>query len=143
MRGGGFFIVESLFATFSPCGGNLATFFSVWGAVFSQFKGLFCSFFPCCCRGFFATFVSLWRFFLPFKSLSATFFSMLGLFCYVFFQCGGLFSLFEGPFATFFSFWGRPFPPFKGLSATFFLHAGVLFLFLLGPFFCVSLNPYE
>ena len=40
MEGGGrtgacpLFIVESLFATFSPCGGNFATFFSVWGAVF-------------------------------------------------------------------------------------------------------------
>ena len=41
---------------------------------------------------------------------------------------GGLFSLFEGPFATFSPFEG-PFSPFKGLSATFFLYVEA---FLLG-----------
>ena len=80
----------------------------------------------------------------------------------------GLFSLFEGPFATFFSFWGlfhhlkaflllffsmwRPFllrfscvegflPPFEGLSVTFFLHVGVLFLVLWGPFLACPTYP--
>ena len=140
MRGGGFFIVESLFATFSPCGGNLATFFSVWGAVFSQFKGLF---FHVVVEASLLRLSPYGGFFCRLKAFLPLFSLCWGFFATFFFQCGGLFSLFEGPFATFFSFWGRPFSPFKGLSATFFLHAGVLFLFLLGPFFCVSLNPYE
>ena len=104
------------------------------------------------------------RLFSPFKSFSATFFTMLGIFCYVFFHMrsyfhylkalllrfspfGGPFSPFKSLSATFFSLcgglfatfflWGGGggfFPPFEGLSATFFLHVGVLFLFLWGPF---------
>ena len=135
-------------------------FFSVWGGFFSQFKGLFCPFF------FYveAFLLRLSRFglFSQLKSLSATFFSMWGPFCYVFLLMRGFFSLFEGPFATFFSlcffspfkglsatfflyveafllrffFWwgGGFFSPFEGLSATFFLHVGVLFLFYEDPF---------
>ena len=90
-HGGGFSIVESLFATFFAFFHNIKAFFAPFFHVetfllcLSPYGGLFS----------------------PFKSLSATFFSMWGLFCYVFSPYGGLFSLFEGPF-------GEPFSPFKG-----------------------------
>ena len=97
-EGGAFSLLKAFLLPFAPCGGNFATFFSVWGGFFYNLKAFFAPFFPC--RGFFATFVSLWELFSLFKSLSATFFSMWWPFC-----CG-FFSLFEGPFATFFSFQG-------------------------------------
>ena len=105
MGGGGFFIVECLFATLFSMWWQFWLRFCPYGEVFSQFKGLFCSFFPC--RGFFATFASLWwSFFRRLKAFLPLFLLCGGAFYYVFSPYVELFSLFEGPFATFFSFWG-------------------------------------
>ena len=119
----GFFIVESIFAALSPCGGNFATFFSVWGGFFSQFKG-----------PFFHVQAFLLRlspyggaFFVVFKSLSATFFSMWGPFCYVFLLMWGFFHYLNALLLRFSPF-GGPFSPFKGLSATFFLYVEAFLL---------------
>ena len=129
----------------------------------------FALFFPC--RGFLLRLSPYGALFSPFKSLSATFISMLGLFCYVFLPYGGLFFTIRRPFCyvflllgglfhhlkafllLFFSMWrpfcyvflvgggGGFFPPFEGHSVAFFLHVGVLFLFLWGTFLACPPPP--
>ena len=81
---------------FSPFKSLSTTFFSSWGPfcyVFLLMRGFFhylkaflLLFFPC--RAFLLRFSPL---FSPFKGLSATFFSMWRLFCYVFLLMGGFF----------------------------------------------------
>ena len=131
------------------------------GGLFSQFKGLFFH------VGAFLLRLSPYRGpFSRFKSLSATFFSMLGPFCYVFLLMGGFFLylkalcyffLYVGAFLIRFSSYGGLFSTFEGLSATFFSPCGgVVFVFMgtlfwlapptkisAGAHACVSLNLYE
>ena len=80
--------------------------------------------------------------FLPMKSLSATYFSMWGLFATFSPYGGGIFSLFEGPFATISPF-GGPFSPFKDLSATFFsMWRPFCYVFLMGEAFFHLLKAF-
>ena len=123
--GGGGFIVESLFATLFSMWWQFCYVFLRMGRLFLQFKGLFSPFFHA--EAFLLRLSPYGGLFSPFKSLSATFFSMSRPFCYVWGGGGGFF------------------PPFEGLSATFFLHVGVLFLVLWGcppiPKFWWGLKP--
>ena len=105
MGGGGFFIVESLFATlFSMWWQFCNVFLRIGRLFFHNLKAFFAPFFHV--EAFLLRLSPYGGLFPPLKSLSATFSSMWGPLYYVFLLMGGLFSLFEGPFARFFSFWG-------------------------------------
>ena len=126
----------------SPHGGRLfhrwkpfCYFFSMWWqfcyvflrmGFFSQFKGLFCSFFFHV-EPFLLRLSPYGGLFSPFKSLSATFFSILGLFATFFFLMGAFFHYLKTLLLRFSPFGGL-FWPFKGLSATFFLYVEAFLL---------------
>ena len=130
-HGGGIFIVESLFATFSPCGGNFATFFSVWGAFFHNLKVFFALFFHV--EAVLLRLSPYGGLFSPFKGISATFFLYVKAFL-LRFSCGGgggfyLLKAFFSPCGGVFmgTLFSLP-PPHQNFGGA---HA------------CVSLNPYE
>ena len=112
MGGGAFSLLKAFLLPFSPCGGNFASFFSVWVGFFHNLKAFFAPFLPSRCF-------------------------LLRLSPY-----GGLFSQFESLSATFFSMWGAfllRFSPYRGLFH--YLKALLLrFLLLGGPFHRLTLS---
>ena len=108
--GGGFFIVESHFATLFSMWWQLCYVFLRMGRLFSQFKGLFCSFFSHV-EAFLLRLSPDGGPFSPFKSLSATFFLYVKAF-FLRFSCGGgggggggFFYLLKAFLLLFFSMW--------------------------------------
>ena len=116
--GGGFFIVESLFATFFSMWWQFCyVFLRMGGGFFHNLKAFFAHFFLL--EAFLLRLSPYGGLFTPFKSLSATFFSMWGPFYYVVLLMGGFFHYLKALLLRF-SLFGELFSPFKGLSATFF-----------------------